>query len=141
MFPWVGEGWRGGCGRATTLRVVWRAEAEGAQWLTGVNRSQIKRGEILVDWQARVLLIERLESPHPAGAVGAAIAAVIISPLLALSYFGIPDGEGSLEQGSIAAWADPARTHLSGLLTWASPDRVYATYVQALGLLFPAVLL
>jgi hypothetical protein len=48
---------------------------------------------------------------------------------------------GSLKQGSVAAWADPARTQLDGLLTWASPDRVYATYTQTLGLVFPAVLL
>ena len=73
-------------------------------------------------------------------AVGAAIAAAIVSPLLALAYFGTPDGAGSLKQGSVAAWADPARTHLDGVPTWASPDRLYATYVQALGLLFPAVL-
>jgi hypothetical protein len=74
-------------------------------------------------------------------AVGAALAAALISPLLALAYFGTPDGAGSLDQGTVAAWADPTRAHLGGLLTWASPDRVYATYGQALGLLFPAVLL
>ena len=35
----------------------------------------------------------------------------------------------------------PARELAGGLLTWASPDRVYATYVQVFALLFPAVLL
>jgi hypothetical protein len=74
-------------------------------------------------------------------AVVAAIIATIVAPLLALSYFAIPDGIGSLDQGSVAAWAEPARSHLAGLVTWSSPDRVYATYVQVLGLCFPGLYL
>jgi hypothetical protein len=71
----------------------------------------------------------------------AAIAAVVLSPLLALSYFSIGEGADELENGTVRAWADPARDVVGGLLTWASPERVYATYVQAFALLFPAVFL
>lgn len=71
----------------------------------------------------------------------AAVAAVILSPLLALSYFGIDEGADELQSTTVAAWADPARDLVGGLLTWASPERVYATYVQAFTLLFPAVFL
>jgi hypothetical protein len=71
----------------------------------------------------------------------AAVAALLIAPLLALSYFGIEDGASELASGTVSAWAEPARDLADGLLTWASPDRVYATFVQALALLFPAVFL
>ena len=71
----------------------------------------------------------------------AAAAAVLLSPLLALSYFGIPDGAGELSSGTVRAWAAPARDLIGGLLTWAPPERVYATYVQAFALIFPAVFL
>ena len=46
-----------------------------------------------------------------------------------------------LEVGSVSGWAEPGRDLAGGLLTWASPDRVYATYVQLFALLFPAVFL
>jgi hypothetical protein len=72
-------------------------------------------------------------------AVIAAIAAVVLSPLLALSYFATDEGADELEIGTVSAWADPARDLAGGSLTWASPDRVYSTYVQAFALLFPAV--
>jgi hypothetical protein len=71
----------------------------------------------------------------------AAAASVLLSPLLTLSYFGIPDGAEQLHSGTVRAWATPARDLISGLLTWASPERVYATYVQAFALIFPAVFL
>jgi hypothetical protein len=71
----------------------------------------------------------------------AAVAAVILSPLLALSYFATGEGAEELQSRTVAAWADPARDLVGGMLTWASPERVYATYVQAFALLFPAVLL
>ena len=74
-------------------------------------------------------------------ALTAAIAAVVLSPLLALSYFSTGEGADELESGTVRAWADPARDVLGGLLTWASPERVYATYVQAFAVLFPAVFL
>jgi hypothetical protein len=74
-------------------------------------------------------------------AATAAIAAVGLSPLLALSYFSIGEGADELENATVRAWADPARDVVGGLLTWASPERVYATYVQAFALLFPAVFL
>jgi hypothetical protein len=71
----------------------------------------------------------------------AAAAAVLLSPLLALSYFATSEGADELGTGTVSAWADPARDLVGSLLTWASADRVYATYVQAFAVLFPAVLL
>jgi hypothetical protein len=71
----------------------------------------------------------------------AAFGAAVIAPLLALAYFHIPDGAGSLDQSTVSAWADPASKHLHALISFASRDRVYTTYTQAIGLLFPAVLL
>lgn len=74
-------------------------------------------------------------------AVIAAGVSLLLAPLLALSYFATSEGTEELEVGTVSAWADPARDLAGGLLTWASPDRVYATYVQGFALLFPAVLL
>ncbi len=71
----------------------------------------------------------------------AAAAALLLSPLLALSYFATGEGAEELELGTVSAWSDPAGDLAGGLLTWASPDRVYATYVQAFALLFPAIFL
>ncbi len=71
----------------------------------------------------------------------AAAASCLAAPLLALSYFAIPAGAEELETGTVAAWAEPARDVADGLVTFASADRVYATYTQAFALLFPAVLL
>jgi hypothetical protein len=74
-------------------------------------------------------------------AVLAAAAALLLSPLLALSYFATADGSEELEIGTVSGWAEPARDAVGGLLTWASPDRVYSIYVQVFALLFPAVFL
>jgi hypothetical protein len=74
-------------------------------------------------------------------AAAAAVAAVVLAPLLALSWFATEGGSDTRDDPTVAAWADPARAVLEPLLTWASADRVYATYVQAFALLFPAVLL
>jgi hypothetical protein len=74
-------------------------------------------------------------------AVLAASAAVLLSPLLALSYFATAEGAEELEMGTVSAWADPARDIVGGLVTWAAPERVYATYVQVFAVLFPAILL
>jgi hypothetical protein len=71
----------------------------------------------------------------------AAGAAVLLSPLLALSYFATADGAAELETGTVSAWAEPGRDLVGGLLTWAGPERVYATYVQVFALLFPAIFL
>jgi hypothetical protein len=78
---------------------------------------------------------------HLAGlyAVLAAAAALVLAPLLSLAYFAIPDGVGELQSATVSAWANPARHAAGPLLTFASPDRVYATYLQALALLFPAI--
>jgi hypothetical protein len=83
-------------------------------------------------------------SPRAARAVSvytllASVAAVLLSPLLALSYFAIPEHSKYLT-GSVAAWAVPARDLLEPLVTWASPERVYATFVQAFALILPAML-
>ena len=45
------------------------------------------------------------------------------------------------DRETVSAWAEPAQDLVGGLLTWASPERVYATYVQVFALLFPAVFL
>jgi hypothetical protein len=74
-------------------------------------------------------------------AVFAAGAAVVLAPLLALSYFATVEGAEELTIGTVAGWAEPGRDLVGGLLTWASPDRVYSTYVQLFALLFPAVFL
>ena len=71
----------------------------------------------------------------------AAIAAIIVSPLLAMSYFGIEDGAGELDSAIVSAWADPGRDLADGLLTFASANRVYATYIQAFSILMPALFL
>lgn len=70
----------------------------------------------------------------------AAGVAAVVAPLLGLAYFAIPIGAEE-ETGTIAVWADPARELAGGLLTWASPDRVYASYTQVFALIVPAVLL
>ncbi len=71
----------------------------------------------------------------------AAVAAVLLAPLLAMSYFATSEGAEELETGTVSAWAEPARDVAGGLLTWASPERVYSTYVQAFALLFAGVFL
>jgi hypothetical protein len=85
-------------------------------------------------------------SPAAARRVGiyaalASVAAVAVSPLLALSYFAIPGGAEELRSSSVRAWAEPARRLLEPLVTWADPERVYATFVQSFALIFPAMLL
>lgn len=67
--------------------------------------------------------------------------AILIAPLVALAWFATPDGVEALEVPTVAAWAEPARDVAGGLVTFASPDRVYATYTQVLALLFPAIIL
>lgn len=74
-------------------------------------------------------------------AVIAAAASVILAPLLALSYFATSDGGEELEVPTVSAWAEPGRDLAGGLVTFASADRVYSTYLQVFALLFPAVFL
>jgi hypothetical protein len=74
-------------------------------------------------------------------ATGAAAVAVVVTPLLGLAWFATADGADALGTASVSWWADPARDALDPLLTWAAPGRVYATYVQVVALLWPAVLL
>ena len=74
-------------------------------------------------------------------AAAAAAASLFITPLLGLAYFATEHGKDELETGSISAWAEPASDAAGSLLTFAGPDRVYSTYLQAFALFIPAVLL
>lgn len=65
----------------------------------------------------------------------------VISSLLALAYFATDSGASELEVRSVSAWADPGRDLAGGLLTFASADTVYFTYLKLLLLASPAVLL
>jgi hypothetical protein len=82
-------------------------------------------------------------NPRFAGlyAMAAGAASLVFAPLLALSYFATDDGASELETSTVSAWAEPARDLAGGLLTWASPERVYATYVQVFAVLFGGLLL
>lgn len=71
----------------------------------------------------------------------AAGASIVVAPLFALSYFATASGAERLDIATVSAWAEPARDLAGGLLTFASADRVYATYYQLFALLFPAVVL
>jgi hypothetical protein len=84
-----------------------------------------------------------MSNPRFAGlyAMVAGAASLVFAPLLALSYFATDDGASELQKSTVSAWADPARDLAGGLLTWASPDRVYATYVQVFAVLFGGLLL
>lgn len=74
-------------------------------------------------------------------AAAAAVASMLVTPLLALAYFATEDGASELEVGSVSAWAEPARDALDGLLTFASADGVYYTYLKLLILIAPAMFL
>lgn len=71
--------------------------------------------------------------------VVAAAVAVVVSPLLSLSYFATSGGVKELDSATVSAWAVPGRRLAGGLLTWASPDRVYGTYWLVFWILFAAV--
>lgn len=71
----------------------------------------------------------------------AGVCAVLLAPLLALSYFATSEGAEELEIGTISAWAEPGRDLAGALLTFASPDHVYSTFTLLFALLFPAVIL
>lgn len=71
----------------------------------------------------------------------AAAASVVLSPLLAMAYFATEDGASELEVGSVEAWADPGRDLAGGLLTFASAEAVYFTYLKSLMLIAPALFL
>ena len=71
----------------------------------------------------------------------AGVLAIFVSPLLAMSYFGIEDGKENLDTSTVSAWADPGRDLAGSLLTFASANRVYATYIQLFMLLVPSLFL
>jgi len=71
----------------------------------------------------------------------AGLAAVLVTPLLALAYFATDDGAYELDTSTVSAWAKPGRDLAGGLLTFASTGRVYGTYLQAFAVIFPAALL
>ena len=72
-------------------------------------------------------------------AVVAAGVAVVTSPLLALAWFATEDGAETAGAGTVVAWAEPARSALGPLLTFAEPDAVYATYTLVMAVALPAV--
>ncbi|MDQ1662309.1 MAG: hypothetical protein QOJ68_2289 [Blastococcus sp.] len=74
-------------------------------------------------------------------AVVAACIATAVAPLLALSYFATSGGVEQLDNATVSAWAVPGRDLAGGLLTWASPNRVYATYWLVFWALFAVVFL
>src|SRR3954452_9481750 len=71
--------------------------------------------------------------------VVAALVAVVVSPLLSLAYFATSGGVDQLQSPTVSGCAVPARHLAGGLLTWASPVRVYGTYWLTFWLLFAAV--
>lgn len=71
----------------------------------------------------------------------AAIGAVIVSPLLALSYFATAEGADQLDEVVYRGGVEPARDAVGGLVTFDSPDTVYAVYTLVLAFLFPAIIL
>ena len=72
-------------------------------------------------------------------AIFASAVMVLFSPLLAMSYFATKDGAQMYAIGSVRAWAKPARSLFEPMLTFASADRVYATYAVLLALVLPAL--
>lgn len=70
-----------------------------------------------------------------------AVAMTVTAPFLSLAYFATSEGAEELDSGTVSAWAEPARDHLEGFLTWAGADRVYSSYVQVFSVFFPAVFL
>lgn len=74
-------------------------------------------------------------------AVAAAAASFVITPLLAVAYFATDDGVEALETSSVSAWAEPAHDVAGPLLTFASTEGVYITYLKVFGLLALALVL
>lgn len=72
-------------------------------------------------------------------AIVSSVLMVLFSPLLAMSYFASEDGAPSYAAGTVHAWAEPARRVFEPLLTFASADRVYATYALVVAFLVPAL--
>ena len=69
----------------------------------------------------------------------ASVIMVLFAPLLAMSYFATKDGAQMLSYASVRAWAQPARRLFEPMLTFASADRVYATYSLLIALVLPAL--
>ena len=69
----------------------------------------------------------------------ASVIMVLFAPLLAMSYFATKDGAEMLRTASVRAWAQPTRRMLEPMLTFASADRVYATYSLLIALVIPAL--
>ena len=53
---------------------------------------------------------------------------ILIPPFLGVAWFATTGGAESLENPLVAGWAEPFARVFSPLLTFASPDAVYATY-------------
>jgi hypothetical protein len=72
----------------------------------------------------------------------AAAAAIVLAPLFALAYSRTPEGAEEFDSATLfAGWTERGIELAGGLLTFASADRVYSTYLQLFALLFPAIVL
>lgn len=69
-------------------------------------------------------------------AVLGGLVGILNAPLLALAYFATPDGAESLAPPWVSGWAAIARPALAPLLTFDSPDVVYAVYGGVMSLVF-----
>lgn len=67
------------------------------------------------------------------------VVTLVLTPLSALAYFATKDGAESYSIPTAKAWARPARDLLDPLLSFASTDRVYATYMLLMALMLPAI--
>lgn len=70
----------------------------------------------------------------------AALLGSIVGPIVAVSYLHTPEGIESLDQPSVAFWANPATELLAPLLDAAGVDRVYLVGTQLMGALWLATL-
>jgi len=92
-------------------------------------------------WWQQLVISDRAIRFVSLYSIVAAAVSIVIAPLFALSYFATSSGAEQLDTATVSAWAEPAREIAGGLLTFASAERVYATYLQLFALLFPAIIL
>ena len=62
------------------------------------------------------------------GAMWAALASLVITPIHALARYQTDDGRSDLDLPGVSAWAEPAAARLQPLLDWGSADTVYTTW-------------
>jgi hypothetical protein len=72
--------------------------------------------------------------------LAAALLGSFVAPIVAVSYLHTPEGIESLDQPSVAFWANPATDLLAPLLDGAGADRVYLVGTQLMGAIWLATL-